>query len=120
MPPLDDQARLRHMLDAAQAAQRFLAGRTQEDLHTDLQLQMAVAHCVQIIGEAAARLSEQTQADIPELPWRDIRAMRNQIVHVYFDLDTAVLWKTVCDDLPPLIDAVGRSFPVEGDDPRQA
>ncbi|MFA7237774.1 MAG: HepT-like ribonuclease domain-containing protein [Phycisphaeraceae bacterium] len=103
MPQLDDRVRLRHMLDAAVTARGFVKGRCRADMGGDLQLQMAVAHCVQIIGEAAARLSGETQRRIPELPWGDIRAMRNQIVHVYFGLNTNILWDTVQNDLPPLI-----------------
>jgi len=91
------------MLDAAEAATRFMAGRDRDDLDGDLELLMAVSHCLQIIGEAAGRLSDNAKAMMPEIPWRAVRGMRNQIVHVYFDVDTDVVWDTVTGDLPPLI-----------------
>lgn len=94
------------MVDAAKAARGFVNGRSLQDVNNDLQLQMALAHCVQIIGEAASRLTAETQRQIPRLPWRDIHTMRNQIVHVYFELNTDILWDTVRNDLPPLIEAI--------------
>lgn len=61
---------------------------------------------VEIVGEAASRPSEAFRAEHPELPWKAIVAMRNRLVHAYFDIDREIVWNTVAMDLPPLITAV--------------
>jgi uncharacterized protein with HEPN domain len=58
---------------------------------------------VEIIGEAAARVGEETRAKYSNVPWADIIGMRNRLVHTYFDVDLTLLWTTVSDDLPELI-----------------
>ena len=62
----------------------------------------ATVRNLEIIGEAAARLSDETRAAIPEIPWADVIGMRNRLVHVYFDIDLERLWDTVQQDLPRL------------------
>ena len=59
--------------------------------------------CVEIVGEAAARVGEDTRLRYPELPWADMVGMRNRLVHNYFDVDLSLLWTTVNSDLPDLI-----------------
>jgi uncharacterized protein with HEPN domain len=66
-------------------------------------LTLALLKCVEIIGEAAARVGKSTRTRHPALPWTDIVGMRNRLVHAYFDIDLALLWTTVTDDLPLLI-----------------
>ncbi len=97
-----DRIRLQHMLEAADAAQTFAAGRKRADLDTDQQLAFALVKAIEIVGEAAARVSDETQAEYPELPWMQIVGMRNVLVHVYFDIDHDQLWATVVRDLPKL------------------
>ncbi|MGH7101088.1 MAG: HepT-like ribonuclease domain-containing protein [Acetobacteraceae bacterium] len=91
------------MIDAAESAQRFIAGRKRADIDTDEQLRFALVHALQIIGEAAARLSSETRSAIPSAPWSAIIFMRNRLVHAYFDIGHDVVWKTVIEDLPPLL-----------------
>ena len=98
----DDLVRLCHMRDAAREAAGFVAARAYPDLHADRQLTLALVKEVEIIGEAAARLSDETRAAIPEIPWVDVIGMRNRLVHVYFDIDLERLWDTVQQDLPRL------------------
>jgi len=102
----DDSLRLRDMLQAAREAVSFLGGRTEADLSTDRQLTLALLKCVEIIGEAAARVGEETQQKCSSLPWKDMIGMRNRLVHMYFDIDLSLLWTTVEDDLPVLIRAL--------------
>ena len=99
----DDSLRLQDMLAAAREAQGFATGKTENNLTFDRQLTLALLKCVEIIGEAAVRMSEDTRSHYPTLPWADIIGMRNRLVHVYFDIDLSLLWTTVTDDLPPLI-----------------
>lgn len=99
----DDPSRLRHMLDAALKAVSFLNGRTRGDLDADEQLALSVTRLLEVIGEAAGRVSEQGRAAYPGIPWPQVVGMRNRLVHAYFEVDLDEIWRTVRDDLPPLI-----------------
>ena len=98
----EDVTRIRHMIEAAESALRFVAGRQRADLDNDEMLRFALVQAVQIIGEAASKISPETRAAIP-LPWNDIMFMRNRLVHAYFDINHEVVWKTVTEDIPPLL-----------------
>ncbi|MBU4220741.1 MAG: DUF86 domain-containing protein [Euryarchaeota archaeon] len=50
---------------------------------------------IEIIGEAARRISEETQAANPEIPWSDLISMRNVMIHEYDDIDIGIVWETV-------------------------
>jgi uncharacterized protein with HEPN domain len=91
------------MLAAAREARAFSHGKAEDDLARNRQLTLALLKCVEIIGEAAARVGEDTRARHPGLPWVDIIGMRNRLVHAYFDIDISLLWTTITDDLPALI-----------------
>lgn len=94
------------MLDAAQAALTFTAGKTRTDLTADLMLQFALVRALEIIGEAAARVTEPTRTAHPEIPWGPVIGMRNRLVHGYFDVDLEIVWLTTTKSLPPLIAAL--------------
>ena len=98
----EDAIRLRHMLDAAEEAARFIAGASRADLDTNRMLAFALVRAIEIVGEAASRVSEETRSAYPDLPWRNMTRMRNRIIHAYFDIDLDRVWDTVTDDLPPL------------------
>ena len=101
------------MVDAIEASSTFIAGRSRQDLDTDRMLVFALVRAVEIIGEAASRLSSEGRAEVPGLPWSSIVGMRNHLIHAYFDVDLDILWNTVTQALPPLGDqihaALGRS-----------
>ena len=59
---------------------------------------------IEIIGEAAAKVTDETRNKYPFMPWASIVAMRNRLIHVYFDIDLDRVWDTITDDLPPLIE----------------
>lgn len=101
MPP-EDRVRLLHMIEAADEAISFIAGTTRAELENDRKTLFAVIRCVEIIGEAAAKVSEATRSTAPDVPWSAIVGMRNRLVHAYFDVDTEVVWKTVTTELPRL------------------
>ena len=73
---------------------RFTSGRQREDLEADRQLTWALIKAIEIIGEAAGQLSEQTKTELSKLPWRDSIGMRNRLVHAYFDINRALQEKT--------------------------
>jgi len=100
--PKSDRTRVRHMLDAATEAMKSTSGRTRSDLDADLVWALGLVKCVEIIGEAAARIGKETKERNPQVPWAQIVAMRNRLVHLYFEIDLDQVWKAVTEDLPPL------------------
>ena len=99
----DDRLRLQHMLDAGREALRFTRGKTRDDLDRDRVLALALVKLIEIVGEAASRVTAERQRASPDIPWRDIVAMRNRLIHGYVDVDLDRVWDTVTDDLPPLL-----------------
>lgn len=99
----DDRVRLQHMLDAAIEARSFAEGREREDLDADRMLALALVRSIEIIGEAGAKVSEEGRSEVPDVPWPEIVAMRNRLIHAYFDVNLDIVWETVEGDLPPLI-----------------
>jgi uncharacterized protein with HEPN domain len=98
----EDRVRLLHMIEAADNAMSFVADKTLPELEQDRKTLFAVIRCVEIIGEAASRISEPTRTSAPDIPWSAIVSMRNRLVHAYFDVDTDVVWKTATVELPAL------------------
>lgn len=99
----DDRWRIRPMIEAAEQALQFLRGRQRADLDTDAMLCFAVTRAVEIVGEAAAQVSDTGRNELPDVPWPQIVGMRNRLVHAYFDINRTILWDTVQLALPPLI-----------------
>ncbi|HEY3377250.1 MAG TPA: HepT-like ribonuclease domain-containing protein [Armatimonadota bacterium] len=110
MLPEADIERLHHMRDAAIEGFSFLRGKSLEDLEVDKALQHVLQHCLLILGEAAARVSEPTQNSMPEIRWHALRGMRNRLVHAYFAIDLETIWRTATDDLPVLIEHLSRKI----------
>jgi uncharacterized protein with HEPN domain len=106
MPLPPDEVRLRHIRDAAETAKRFVAARDRSDLETDEMFRLALTKLVEIVGEAAKRVSEETRVRFPRVAWADASRMRDRLVHHYFDVDLDVLWATVTEDLPNLVDGL--------------
>lgn len=98
-----DPAFLLDMLLSARDAQRFGHGLRFEQLETSTLHQHAIAKAVELVGEAASRISPQTQAAHPEIAWRQIIGMRNRLVHDYVHLNLNVLWDVLQRDIPALI-----------------
>jgi uncharacterized protein with HEPN domain len=111
-----DKNRVRHMLDAAREAGEFARGLTIQDLRADRKLSLAIVRCLEIIGEAASRVSDQTRKDFPEVPWQDIVGMRNRLIHAYFDIDHDIIGHTVHNDLPLLIPMLEAILPSRDSD----
>ena len=109
----DDVIRLRHMLDAAREAVGFAQGRFRTDLDGDRMLVLSLVKGIEILGEAAYRISEITRDQLQGIPWDDIIGMRHRLVHAYFDINLDILWRTVQDDLPALIAALEPLVPGE-------
>lgn len=103
MPQREDSVRIRHMLDAARKAMEFTQRRHRGDLDEDEQLTFSLTHLLEILGEAAGKVSTECQKASPQIPWPKIVGMRNRLIHAYFDVDLDEIWRTIQEDLPPLI-----------------
>lgn len=97
----DDTERLHDMLEAIAQIERY-ASQGQEAFRTDELIQVWIVHHLQIVGEAAASLSEEFQAQQADVPWPVIIAFRNILVHEYFRIDLDTVWRIVERDLPEL------------------
>jgi uncharacterized protein with HEPN domain len=109
-----DTVYLRHMLDHAQTAVTLSVGKNRSSLDTEPVLRYALLHLVAILGEAANRVSPDSRSTYSQIPWRDMTAMRNMLIHGYDVGDFDVLWKTVEEDIPALITAL--SAILDGED----
>jgi len=94
------------ILEAAKLAIHYIDEITREEFFENTQNQDAVIRRIEIIGEAARRISEETQAEYPEIPWSDLISMRNVMIHEYDDIDFGIVWETVKNDLPLLVDSL--------------
>lgn len=74
-------------------------------------LELTLIRLVEIIGEAAGRVSQAGQATYTEIPWREVIGMRNRLIHGYDSVDLGVLWDTVELDLPPQISQLEKILP---------
>ena len=98
---------VRHMLEAAQLACSYVKGFDQSAFIGDRRTQQAVILNLVVIGEAATKLAAEELELVhrfPELPWKNMRGMRNRIAHGYFDIDLTIVWQTVQTGLPTLIE----------------
>ena len=109
-----DSAYLLDIFEAAKLALSYLEGRTKEEYLKDTQCQDAVIRRLEIIGEAAGRVSGATTTKFPDLPWKKMVSMRNIMIHEYEDVDLDIVWDTVKNDLPPLISLLEPLIPKEG------
>lgn len=98
----DDRVRLRHMLDAAREAAESIKGRSRADLDSNRIWALGLVKCIEIIGEAASRVKPESREQFSEIPWAQIIAMRNRLIHVYFEVDMDQVWKAITEDIPPL------------------
>lgn len=102
----DDKVRLQHMLDHAREAVSMIEGKERSDLFQQRLLELALTRLIEIIGEAAAKVSLEAKDRYSLIPWREAIGMRNRLAHGYNSIDLNVLWDTIEVDLPPLIGAL--------------
>jgi uncharacterized protein with HEPN domain len=107
----DDEAQARldnylsHMLEAAQLARHYVEGMSKDEFLTDRRTQQAVVLNLMTIGEVAARIvneCKEVAVAHPEIPWAQMRGMRNRMIHGYFDIDLNIVWDTVQNSLAEL------------------
>ncbi len=79
-------------------------GFSRPDLDSDRKLELSLTRLVEIVGEAAKRVSTDRRAALRQIPWQEVVGMRNHLTHGYGAVDLNILWTVIQDDLPPLID----------------
>ena len=99
----DDQVRLRHMLDHAREATTLAKSSDLQKVVSDRLLNLALVRLLEIIGEAATRVSQEFRNGHPEIPWRSIVSLRNRLIHGYDEVDFGIMWTIINDDLPSLV-----------------
>jgi len=99
----DDLVRVLHMIEACESVQRFIQGRRRLDFESDQMLLFAVIRAIEVLGEAAGKVSEDTRSACPEIPWPEITNMRNRLIHGYFDIDVDIVWNTASLEIPALL-----------------
>ncbi|MHB8578283.1 MAG: HepT-like ribonuclease domain-containing protein [Ignavibacteriaceae bacterium] len=99
----DDRIRIQHMADAGEEALAFAERVAKEDFAQNRMLILSVIKDIEIIGEAASRISEEAKLKFLNIPWKDIIGMRNRLIHGYFEVDIELIWNTIRNDLPPLM-----------------
>ncbi len=99
----DDAVRINHMIDAIRSAVRFTRDRRREDLDKDEMLAFALVRAIEIVGEAASRVSLETREQYTQVPWAAIIGMRHRLVHAYFDINHDILWTTATEAAPDLL-----------------
>lgn len=108
-----DEAYLLDMLIAARKAISFAAHYTADSFRSDELVQNAVVRVLQVLGEAAQRVSPAFKANHPEIPWVEMAGLRNRLVHDYLNIDFVIIWDVVHGDLPNLISHIGPLVPPE-------
>ena len=98
----DETVYVRHILDAIDRIGRYIRGVTEDAFFADSMLQDAVVRQLEILGEAAGRISLATCRRAPSIPWAEVRGMRHRLIHGYFEVDTAMVWDVATLDLVEL------------------
>lgn len=105
---LRDKERLEHILAAIDRVARYTKDKTFDDLLADDMMYFAVVKNIEMMGEAANMLTSEFQDSHPETPWKMVKGMRNYIVHEYFQIDNAVVWDVVTNELSTLREQITR------------
>jgi uncharacterized protein with HEPN domain len=99
-----DRIRVQHILDEAGEACKYAKGISFDEFVEDGKTVRAVMRSIEVMGEAASKVSIEFRKEHPDVPWQKIIGMRNRLIHVYFDIDYSIVWQTVKENLPPLIE----------------
>lgn len=99
----DDLLSLRQMLDHAREALALIGQRTQAEVEQDRITSLALTRLLEIVGEAASRVAPERRAQHPEIPWPQIVALRNRLIHGYDAVDFDIVWQILTRHLPPLV-----------------
>ena len=102
------------MLESARKTVRFAQGKSRSDLDADELLSLGLVRLIEIIGEAAKNVTDSTKLTHPEIPWRQIAATRDRLIHAYSSIDLDIIWDIIKNDLPSLISSLERVLASNG------
>jgi uncharacterized protein with HEPN domain len=108
-----DDTYLVDILESAKIALDYVFDKDWDSFYENIQVQDAVVRRIEIIGEAARRISQETRNQYPQIPWREMTTMRNLVIHEYDVVDIKQVWDTVQNKLPPLIIELSKIVPPE-------
>lgn len=91
MSPKNERIYIQHMIDNSNKAINFITDISREDFNNDEKLRLALTHLLQIIGEAARRISPEFRNNHPQIPWKEIVGMRSKVVHDYLNVDEDIV-----------------------------
>lgn len=100
MSPRSWRIRAQDILSAISEIEIYTKHSTFEDFSKDKMAIRAATACFSVIGEAVNHIPDAIKKKHPEVPWEQIKGMRNRIAHEYFSVDETVLWRTAKDRLP--------------------
>ncbi len=112
--PKDDLVYVGHMLEMAGKAVALVRDKDRRAYDRDEVLRLALTHLVQTVGEASRHVSQKFCDEHPQIPWRAVVGMRHRVVHDYMNVDDDILWDTVTNELPTLIDELEKMLTSEG------
>ncbi|QUV99647.1 DUF86 domain-containing protein [Chloracidobacterium sp. MS 40/45] len=99
---------LEDVWNTAGKALEFVEGMRLEEFIHDRKTANAVICSLEVMGEAAKKIPEDTRSRYPEVPWKEIAGMRDKLIHEYHGVDLQIIWKTVSQDIPPLLPVLER------------
>ncbi len=100
---IPDAERIEHVLGAIRRIKGFVVGMDHGSFLANQTVQDAIAYNITIIGEAVRCISDETKTAHPDVPWKQIRAMRNILIHDYLRTDVEALWNVIQNDLDNLV-----------------
>jgi uncharacterized protein with HEPN domain len=103
LPDERDAGYLWDMLDSARTVQGFVSGLRFQEFLSDRKLQLAIERCVEIVGEASRRISQEFKQAHPEIPWKRILSQRNVLAHEYGEIKQERMWQVATIHVPALI-----------------
>ena len=99
---ISDKERLLHILDSIKTIQNFTKNISYDKYMEDLKLRLALVKLLEIIGEAAGQLSDNTMNEFSDIEWPILKSVRNVLVHEYFGIDYKIVWNSIQNNLPDL------------------
>ncbi len=108
-----DSAYILDIFTSAQLIRSYVEGMGLDEFLADTQLQDSVIRRIEVIGEASGRISSQFQEAHPEIPWQDMRGMRNRMIHGYDDIDFDIVWNTTQQSIPHLLELIEPLLDIE-------
>ena len=103
----DDRLYLGHILEAADRIVSY-GERGEKAFRRDRMIQDAIVRNLQVMGEAAKKVSPETRLAHPDVPWKDVAGMRDRVVHDYFGVSLDIVWDVVSNHVPPLREILNR------------